>query len=506
MSTLSRRTLLRGLGGSASLAALAACSTSTQTPLTGATSPGRTFRTGPAVTATRGQRVVEKALTARPATIDLGGPVVSTWAYDDALPGPLIRANAGDLIRVRLTNRLPAETTVHWHGIRLANAADGVPGLTQNPIKDGDTYTYAFTAPDPGTYFYHPHVGVQLDRGLYAPLIIDDPSEPGAYDAEWVLVLDDWVDGTGRTPEQVLRNLTSGKSSDGAPSVPGMTGMTGMGGVGGSTGMQMGPEPFGDAGDVTYPYYLINGRVASAPTLMRARPGQRVRLRIINAGADTIFTVALGGHEMTITHSDGFPTQPTQARALHVGMGERYDAVVTVKDGVFPFVAVPFGKKGQAMAVLRTAPAGAAPPATAKPTELAATALLGTQLEPAESARMAPRAADLTAPVALTGQMSPYGWGINGATYGRNDPVLVREGQRVRLNLVNQTMMAHPYHVHGHTFALAGSGLRKDTVLLRPMQSLPIEIDTDNVGSWLTHCHNIYHAEAGMMLELRYQR
>lgn len=502
MSTLSRRTLLRGLGGFGSAAALAACSTSTQTP-GGAASPGRTFRTGPAVTASPGQRIVEKVLTARPATVDLGGPVVSTWTYDESLPGPLIRANAGDLIRVRLRNLLPAETTVHWHGIRLANAADGVPGLTQEPINEGETFTYAFTAPDPGTYFYHPHVGVQLDRGLYAPLIIDDPSEPGAYDAEWVLVLDDWIDGTGRTPEQVLRDLTSGKSGDGTPSMPGMTGMTGMGD---SAGMQMGPEPFGDAGDVTYPYYLINGRVAAAPTLMRARPGQRVRLRIINAGADTIFTVALGGHEMTITHSDGFPVQPTQARALHIGMGERYDAVVTVKDGVFPFVALPFGKKGQAMAVLRTSPSGAAPSATARPSELTGTALLGTQLEPAESARMAPRAADLTAPVALTGQMSPYGWGINGAPYGRNDPVLVREGQRVRLNLVNQTMMAHPYHVHGHTFALARSGLRKDTVLLRPMQSLPIEIEADNAGSWMTHCHNIYHAEAGMMLELRYQR
>ncbi|GAA2027115.1 multicopper oxidase family protein [Terrabacter terrae] len=529
MSNVSRRTLLLGLGGMGSATALAACSSGIPAPAagtaTGASTTAATFGTGPAVTPTRGQRIVEKVLTPRPATVDLGGPVVSTWTYNDSIPGPLIRASAGDLIRVRLNNQLPAETTVHWHGIRLANAADGVPGLTQDPITQGGSYTYTFTAPDPGTHFYHPHVGVQLDRGLYAPLIIDDPAEPGAYDTEWIIVLDDWIDGTGRTPEQVLTDLKSGKSMSGmsgmegmpGTSVPGMSGMDhgSMGSMpdattgtssGSTSEMQMGPEPFGDAGDVSYPYYLVNGRVATAPTVMRARPGQRVRMRIINAAADTIFTVALGGHDMTITHSDGFAVKPTRTRALHLGMGERYDALVTVKDGVFPFVAVPFGKTGQAMAVLRTSPAGAAPPTTARPEELTGTALIGAQLQPAESARLTPRAADVTAPVALTGQMSPYAWGINGAPHGRNEPVLVREGQRVRLNLVNQTMMAHPYHVHGHTFALAGSGLRKDTVLLRPMQALPIELDADNVGSWMTHCHNIYHAEAGMMLELRYQR
>ena len=520
MSIISRRTLLLGLGGAGSAAALAACTTTTGPTSPGATSaspPGRAFGTGPAVTPTRGQRVVEKVLTPRVSTVDLGGPVVSTWTYDDSVPGPLIRANAGDLIRVRLDNQLPAETTVHWHGIRLANAADGVPALTQDPVQRGAGYTYAFTAPDPGTYFYHPHVGVQLDRGLYAPLIVDDPAEPGTYDAEWVLVLDDWIDGTGQTPDQVLKDLKSGRNMTGMSRMPdtGMSGMSGMGSMAGTAttapsgsmgGMQMGPEPFGDAGDVTYPHYLVNGRVPTAPTQLRARPGQRVRVRIINAAADTIFTVALGGHDLSITHSDGFAVQPTRTRALHLGMGERYDAVVTVKDGVFPFVAVPFGKTGQAMAVLRTSPNGAPPAATARPDELTGPALIGSQLQPAESARLAVRQPDVTAPVALTGQMSPYAWGINGAPYGRNDPVLVRHGQRVRLNLVNQTMMAHPYHVHGHTFALAGSGLRKDTVLLRPMQSLPIEIDADNVGSWMTHCHNIYHAEAGMMLELRYQQ
>jgi FtsP/CotA-like multicopper oxidase with cupredoxin domain len=130
------------------------------------------------VTAAPGQLVVEATLTARAASLDLGGPTVSTWAYGDAAPGPAIRASAGELLRIRIDNQLPAGTTVHWHGIRLRNEADGVPGLTQDPIGPGSAYVYEFTVPDPGTYFYHPHVGVQLDRGLYGTLVVDDPAEP----------------------------------------------------------------------------------------------------------------------------------------------------------------------------------------------------------------------------------------------------------------------------------------------------------------------------------------
>ena len=123
------------------------------------------------------------------------------------MPGPLLRARAGDLLRVTVDNRLPADTSVHWHGVALRNDMDGVPGITQTPIGAGSQFHYEFTAPDPGTYFYHPHSGVQLDRGLYGVLVVDDPAERGDYDAEWVVVLDDWVDGTGRTPDQVLARL-----------------------------------------------------------------------------------------------------------------------------------------------------------------------------------------------------------------------------------------------------------------------------------------------------------
>lgn len=201
MISTSRRTLLFG-GLGLGAAALTGC-TAAQSAGPFTSSAPHSPLPLPSAAPRAGQRIVEQALTAKPVMLDLGGPTVSTWAYGDSVPGPLVRATAGDFLKLRLDNQLPADTTIHWHGIRLHNKADGVPGMTQDPVPGGGTFLYEFTAPDPGTYFFHPHVGVQLDRGLYAPLIIDDPNEPGDYDAEWVVVLDDWVDGTGRTPDDV---------------------------------------------------------------------------------------------------------------------------------------------------------------------------------------------------------------------------------------------------------------------------------------------------------------
>ncbi|MGN6252524.1 MAG: multicopper oxidase family protein [Marmoricola sp.] len=497
MPDISRRTLLlTGLAAGAT-GALAGCTTSTDTQ------PAATFRSPTRVSPTPGQRVVERTLTAAPATLDLGGTTVDTWAFGDAAPGPLVRATAGDLLSIRVRNQLPADTSVHWHGIALRNEADGVPGLTQDPITAGGSFLYEFTAPDPGTYFYHPHVGVQLDRGLYAPLVVDDPQDPGDYDLEWVVVLDDWVDGTGRTPDDVLADLTGSGGADGSDGMGGMNGMDGMDmGEGGGMGVG-GQGPFGDAGDVAYPHYLVNGRLPEAPDVLRGTPGQRVRLRVINAGSDTIFTVALGGHRLTLTHTDGWAVRPHEADAFHIGMGERYDAVVTLSDGVFPLVAAPYGKEGQAMALVRTG-SGAAPGPSVRLAELDGEVVEATDLEPAAGTRLPVRDPDASQMVHLGGQMAPYRWTINGAAYGENDPIVIDEGDRVRLQLMNMTTMTHPMHVHGHTFALP-NGLRKDTVLVKPMSSVSVDLQADNPGSWMTHCHNVYHGEAGMMIAMDYR-
>ena len=497
MFTVTRRQVLAGAASAAGLLALDACG-SARTPSAAISPTSAAVRDAEAARRRAGQRLVTANFTARPATLDLGGPKVNSWAYSDQLPGPVLRARAGDLLRVTLDNQLPAPTSIHWHGIALRNDMDGVPGVTQAPIAPGGRFTYEFTVSDPGTYFYHPHVGVQLDRGLYGVLLVDDPKDTGRYDADWTVVLDDWVDGTGRTPDDILAGFSATNSGTGMGGM-GSGGTTGMGGM----GETMRSPVLGGAGDIAYPNYLANGRVPAAPQTFTGKPGQRIRLRLINAGSDTAFRVALGGHRLTVTHSDGFPVVPLTTEALIIGMGERFDVEVTLSDGVFPLVAAAEGKTGQAMALIRTG-SGRPPAATVRLNELHGQVLLGTQLHASEAAQLANKPVSRTYNLRLGGGMTGYRWTINGKTFAESSPLPITEGQRVRLRFANHTAMFHPMHLHGHTFAVAGGGPRKDTVIVRPMQSVDVEFDATNPGQWVTHCHNIYHAERGMMVALSY--
>ncbi|MEV1018811.1 multicopper oxidase family protein [Streptomyces sp. NPDC050264] len=474
-------------------------------------------------------------LTAAATPLDLGGRTVRSWSYGGDLPGKELRATAGDTLALILANHLPQATSLHWHGLALRNDMDGVPGLTQKPIAPGADFTYRFTVSHPGTYWVHPHSGTQQDRGLYAPLIVDDPKEPLSYDKEWVIVLDDWLDGVeGSTPDAVLAELRAGMDHSAGPGSMGDTG--GIGDAGGSghsghdmpgmSGMAMtettapsaaaGPSRMmmgarsellgGDAGDVAYPHYVVNGRTPQAPSSFRARPGDRIRLRIINAGGDTAFRVALGGHEMTVTHTDGSPVRHATTDALLLGMGERYDVLVTAGDGVFPLTALAEGKKASALAVLRTG-AGAAPAATARPRELDGRLLTADRLRADASVALSSREPDRTIRLQLTGSMAAYDWAFDKKPYSADRRHPVRAGERVRLVFANSTAMWHPVHLHGHTFALANvaGGPRKDTAIVLPNGTLTVDFDADNPGLWMIHCHNVYHAEAGMMTVLGYR-
>lgn len=206
---------------------------------------------------------------------------------------------------------------------------------------------------------------------------------------------------------------------------------------------------------------------------------------------------------MTVTHTDGFAVQPREVDALHIGMGERHDVLVTLADGVFPLVAKPWGKEGQAFALVRTG-AGTAPSPGVQLGEFSRTTAQAADLRPAESTLLPNRKPDVRLPLEFGGQMAPYLWTINGDVFGKNKPLEVERGQRVQLDVTNMTMMTHPLHVHGHTFALP-SGLRKDTVLVPPMGTTALQFEATNPGLWAVHCHNIYHAEVGMMVALQYR-
>ena len=428
-------------------------------------------------------------LEATPLDLEIGGRKVSTWAYGSGLPGPEIRLKEGETLRVAVRNRLPEGTTIHWHGLPVPNKMDGVPDVTQPPIGSGETFTYEFEVPVSGTYMYHSHVGVQLDRGLYGPLIVEAKREPHSYDREYTLVLDDWLDGVNGTPERELERLRASGSA--------MSGMGGMENTAGGAPSQWPP-------DIVYPMYLINGKPPEEPEVLEVRRGQTVRLRLVNPSSSSIYRVALEGHHMRVTHTDGRPVEPVDVEAIRIGMGERYDVLVEAKNpGVWQLAARAEGTENQARAILRYAGTeGSSPPANHIPAELGGRMLSYGDLRAAAEAK-APEGGepDRVLPITLEGNEKTYVWTINGQAFPDADPIEVGHNERVRFEVENKSPMPHPMHLHGHFFKVdngAGRGPLKDTVLVEPKQRLAIEWVADNPGDWAFHCHQVYHAERGM--------
>ncbi|MFC3495803.1 multicopper oxidase family protein [Glycomyces rhizosphaerae] len=496
MRAFTRRSMLRGGAVALPFAALAACTDEKPKPTF--VEPG-SDRVAEAEAARSPGALREFQINAVASEVDLGGLVVPTWSYGGQIPGAPIRVAKGEQVKATLVNELPEATTVHWHGLQLRCDADGVPDVTQAPIAPGQSFTYQFTAPDAGTYWFHPHTGTQLDRGLYAPLIVEDPDETADWDLEWTVVLDDWMDGVTGTPDEVLDQLKAGMGSmdHGGMDMGLMT----------DGHMLMGARSDilgDDSGDVYYPHHLVNGRLPADPEVFEADPGARVRLRFINAGGDTAYRAALSGHRLTVTHTDGFPCVPVEADAILIGMGERYDVVVTLEDGVFALVAEAEGKQMRGRALVRTG-TGEAPAADFAPAELSGHVLTYDELAPAESVALETREPDRTIDLELTGSMDEYDWAFNGTPHDLDNPYAIEEDERVRLRFVNDGHMWHPMHLHGHTFALAGTGLRKDTAIVLPGQTLEVDFDAVNPGRWMVHCHNLYHGEAGMMAVIGYR-
>jgi len=522
---LSRRALIFGGAGLIASAAFPGCRSSTppesDIPRTRNIGiDGRDYRGTPPQGQAR-----EFMIEARPAEVEIAsGRVVTAWTYNGRLPGTELRASQGERLRIHVRNGLTESTSVHWHGIPQSgtNNMDGVPGVTQEPIKPGEVFIYDFVASEPGSYMFHSHSGLQLDRGLFAPLIIEPRQETLQYDREYVLCFDDWLDGS---PDEAYAKLKRGEMQ-GQNSMPGMTGgeMGGTNGVetegtsgGGKSGAGSQAVQMEEGADVPYQTFLVNGRAPGSPAEFETRRGERVRLRFINPSGSTMYRIAVGGHKMTVTHADGFPVEPVEVDTLEISMGERYDVIINADNpGIWAIVAISTDEPERgARALLRYQDAHGrqAPPINAKPDELRGRLLNYTQLVALEGEPIAAREPDRRIEARLGGQMVPYEWAINGKLYPA-ESFEIRAGERVRVSMVNESMMRHPMHLHGHSFRLLPPRGVPVTSTLPPFKDtayveanggkLDFEFTADNPGDWLFHCHHAYHMEAGMARVFKY--
>ena len=489
-----RRTFLTGSVAIASGVALAGCAA---TPTTQSIQNAGLAAAIEATEAARYSSKIKRSfdLVTERTNLKLAGNVFDSAAYNGQLVGPMLRASYGDSVSVTTTNLLDSDTSVHFHGLALRNDMDGVPGLTQDPIASGALFTQSFKAPHPGTYWYHSHSGLQLDEGLVGPLVIDDPNEKLSYDSEWVLLIDDWTMGFGSSPQENLTWLKENASG-------------GMGGMMGSSRNLGSASGFGlGASDLAYGAFLINGMTSDEPEVRKAQSGERIRLRIINAAADTAFGVYLQGHDFRVVAADGFPVVPEAGSGLIIGMGERFDLLIDVQHGVFDVLAAPIGKPGTAArATLSTTGLGKVADRVEMPRRIIESSLLT-----ADDSVSLDAEPTKTLDVSLEGGMMRYRWGINGATEMLANPLRVNPNDVIKMRFVNRTMMFHPMHLHGHTFQILASngnyvrqGARKDTLIVKPHEIAEVLVVADNPGAWALHCHNAYHMETGMVTSMLY--
>jgi len=426
-------------------------------------------------------------LRARVARVQLapeGYPQTEAWAYDGRVPGPGIRLPQGARLRRRLVNDLPEGTSVHWHGIRIDNAMDGVPGLTQKLVEPGESFDYDFTLPDAGTYWYHTHnrTWEQMARGLSGPLIVEEPEAP-ATDQELVLHLADW-----RMQEPADFTADFGSPMD--------------------------QSHAGRIGN----YVTVNG--AAEPVFPAARH-QRLRLRLINAAPARVFELALQGLDGWVVALDGMPlATPQPAGSLTLAPAQRADLLVdvTAQPGEDAFLIEMFRGEGYALArfpvsagasARRGAPA-ALPP---NPGQAAAVDLAQARVAPMAMTGGAMRGlrqehyrGDLLDGRALA-QRGQF-WALNGIADMPESPLaLLSRGESLRIPMTNDTAFPHAMHLHGHHFrevlSDGGLGPSRDTLLVQPGERREVAFVADNPGDWLFHCHMLSHRASGMVTWLR---
>ena len=590
---LTRRRLLRGAGIGAGALALPYVPAWAQPVSAGLATPLPTLS---------GDRI---ALRVAHQTMTIDGKVRHAIGINGTVPAPLIRLREGQDVTLAVTNDLDEDTSIHWHGLLVPFQMDGVPGISFPGIPARTTFTYRFPVIQSGTYWYHSHSGLQEQMGHYGPIVIDPAgTDPIVSDREHVIVLSDH---SPIHPHALFRNL---KLQGGYYNYQKQT-LAGL--IAGRDqpaaerrrwgGMRMDPTDIADVTGSTYTY-LINGHGPLDNWTALFRPGERVRLRFVNAAAMTIFNVRIPGLTMTVVAADGQPVRPVAIDEFQIANAETYDVIVTpTDDRAYALVAEALDRSGMARATLSPRPGltVAAPPLRRRPlatmTDMGMGGMAMDQTGTGESHGKAPSpvAADPACPpehaamghctpagssgsdhamlamqhgmrdfanapelprtpvvqtiapmpidrtgeppqgladaghrvlvyrdlvattanpdtrapsrqlrIHLTGNMERYMWAFDGVKLNAvTAPIPFRQNERVRVTLVNDTMMAHPIHLHGHFFELVtGHGdhaPRKHTVNVAPGGLVTFDLTTDAPGDWAFHCHLLYHMHAGMM-------
>ncbi len=393
---------------------------------------------------------------------------------------------AGERFRVKLQNEAGEPTLIHWHGLTPPWRQDGVPGVSQPLLPSGQSYTYDFPLERPGTNWMHAHT-LQEQSMMAAPLII---REVNATDEQEVVVL--LHDFSFRTPQEILAALKAKKPDPHAV-------------------MDHDKMPM-DVNDVAYDAFLANDRTLEDPEVVKVEAGGRVRLRIINAAASTGFTIDLGALEGELIAVDGMEVKPLRGKFFPLAMAQRADIRLQLPKGnaAYPVLALQQAGSGRCGIIL------AAPEASIGKIESFTESkgpLLDLTMEEKLMAvtPLAVRPVDLAARFALRGTMAPYQWSLPRLEPTPGEGLDVKAGQRVEITFHNQSMMAHPIHLHGHHFQVMSingkpvGGALRDTILLLPHGRVVVAFDADNSGKWPLHCHHLFHMVSGMMTFATYE-
>lgn len=507
--------------------------------------------------------------------VNFTGSPRTAMTINGSLPGPLLRWREGDTVTLRVRNRLSASTSIHWHGILLPANMDGVPGLSFHGIEPGGVYVYQFKVRQNGTYWYHSHSGLQEQAGVYGPLVIDAKEpEPFQYDREFVVMLSDWSDEDPTSLMKTLKKQSDYYNFD-KRTVGDFINDVSEKGWGATVAdrkmwaeMNMNPTDIADVSGATYTF-LMNGHAPDNNWTGLFRPGEKLRLRLINGSAMTYFDVRIPGLKMTVVAADGLHVKPVSVDELRIAVAETYDVIVEPDAEAYTLFAQAMDRTGFARGTLATRAGLSAPVPGLDPRPLVTmddmgmggmdhgsmdmTAMDHSTMGPMQShpdsekdnplvdmqaMTTAPKLndpglglrnngrrvltyADLrstfedpdgrdpsrTVELHLTGHMEKFAWSFNGIKFSDAEPLRLKYGERIRLVLVNDTMMTHPIHLHGMWSDLEDENgdfqVRKHTIDMPPGTRRTYRVTADALGRWAYHCHLLYHMETGMFREVR---